>query len=173
MYVNSLSLSLSLPLGGAAFVLPLPNDQQTVDVGTPSVLFDCLTDGNIPPVTNHSWTFNGTPISHDGSNYILYPNGSLAVNDVQPSNAGMYTCTPQNTLGSFNSSSVTLIVNGKTQYICAVRIGLSITFKAGVELLGWLWGAIAQWSEHLQLKQEALGSIPGGCLGFFHFQLAY
>ena len=24
-----------------------------------------------------------------------------------------------------------------------------------------LWGAIAQWSEHLQLKLEALGSIPG------------
>ena len=25
----------------------------------------------------------------------------------------------------------------------------------------------AQWSEHLQLKQEALGSIPSGCPGFF------
>ena len=46
-------------------------------------------------------------------------------------------------------------------------IGLSITFKAGVELLRWLWGAVAQWSEHLQLKQEALGSIPGGYPGFF------
>ena len=32
---------------------------------------------------------------------------------------------------------------------------------------------MAQWSEHLQLKQEALGSIPGGCPGFFLFQLAY
>ena len=42
-----------------------------------------------------------------------------------------------------------------------------ITFKAGVELLRWLWGAVAQWSEHLQLKQEALGSIPGGYPGFF------
>ena len=30
-----------------------------------------------------------------------------------------------------------------------------------------------QWSEHLQLKQEALGSIPSGCPGFFLFQLAY
>ena len=36
-----------------------------------------------------------------------------------------------------------------------------------------MWGAIAQWSEHLQLKQEALGSIPSGCPGFFLFQLAY
>ena len=26
-------------------------------------------------------------------------------------------------------------------------------------------GAVAQWSEHLQLKQEALGSIPGGYPG--------
>ena len=36
-----------------------------------------------------------------------------------------------------------------------------------MELLGWLWGAIAQWSEHLQLKQETKGSIPGGFPGFF------
>ena len=28
---------------------------------------------------------------------------------------------------------------------------------------GWLRGAAAQWSEHLQLKQEVLGSITGGC----------
>ena len=26
-----------------------------------------------------------------------------------------------------------------------------------------MWGAAAQQSEHLQLKQEALGSIPSGC----------
>ena len=54
----------------------------------------------------------------------------------------------------------------------SLGMGLSITLKAGVELLRWLWGAVAQWSEHLHLKQEALGSIPGGCLGFFFFQLA-
>ena len=30
-----------------------------------------------------------------------------------------------------------------------------------------------EWSEHLQLKQEALDSIPGGCPGFFLFQLVY
>ena len=32
---------------------------------------------------------------------------------------------------------------------------------------------MAQWSGHLQLKQEGLGSIPGGSPGFFHFQLSY
>ena len=36
-------------------------------------------------------------------------------------------------------------------------------------MLRWLWGAVAQWSEHLQLKQEALGSIPSGYPGFFFF----
>ena len=43
---------------------------------------------------------------------------------------------------------------------------LSITLIGGVELPEWLWGTAAQWSEHLQLKQEALDSIPGGCLVF-------
>ena len=55
-------------------------------------------------------------------------------------------------------------------YTC---IGLSITLKAERGIPDWLWGAVAQWSEHLQLKQEALGSIPSGCPGFFLFQLAY
>ena len=32
---------------------------------------------------------------------------------------------------------------------------------------GWLWGAMAQWPQHLWLKQEVLGSIPGGCPEFF------
>ena len=38
-----------------------------------------------------------------------------------------------------------------------------ITLKAGVKLPGCLWGAVSQWPEHLQLKQEILGSIPGDC----------
>ena len=46
-------------------------------------------------------------------------------------------------------------------------MGLSITLKAGRGMLRWQWGAIAQWSEHLQLKQKALGLIPDGCPGFF------
>ena len=54
----------------------------------------------------------------------------------------------------------------------SLGIEFSITFTAGVELLKWLWGAVAQWSEHLQLKQKALGSIPGGYPGCFHIQLA-
>ena len=46
-------------------------------------------------------------------------------------------------------------------------MGLSVTLKAGRGMLNWLWGAMAQWSEHLRLKQEALGSIPAAALGFF------
>ena len=47
-------------------------------------------------------------------------------------------------------------------------MGLSITLKAGVKLPGWLWRAVAQWPEHLQLKWEVLvGSIPSGCPEFF------
>ena len=55
----------------------------------------------------------------------------------------------------------------------SLDIGLSIALKAERGIPDWLWGAIAQWSEHLQLKQVALGSIPSGCPGFFLFQLAY
>ena len=36
--------------------------------------------------------------------------------------------------------------------IC-LGMGLSITLKFGVKLPGWLWGAVAQWSDHLQLKE--------------------
>ena len=37
------------------------------------------------------------------------------------------------------------------------------TFKAGGEMLRWLWGAVAQWSEHLRL--------PSGYPDFVLFQL--
>ena len=50
---------------------------------------------------------------------------------------------------------------------CIKLLQVHITFKAGVQLLRWLWGAVAQWSEHLQLKQEALSSIPSSYPGFF------
>ena len=36
-----------------------------------------------------------------------------------------------------------------------------------MKLPGWVWGTIAQSSEHVQLKQEVLGVIPSGCPGFF------
>ena len=49
----------------------------------------------------------------------------------------------------------------------SLGIGLSVTFKTRVRLLRWLWGTVAQWLEHLQLKQEALGLIPDGYPGFF------
>ena len=48
----------------------------------------------------------------------------------------------------------------------SLGIGLSIALKAERGILDWLWGTVAQWSEHLQLKQEALGSIPSSCPGF-------
>ena len=66
-------------------------------------------------------------------------------------------------LGGLSTPADSLIIN--------LGIGLSITLKAGRGMLRWLWGAMAQWSEHLQLKQEALGSIPGGYP--FLFQLVY
>ena len=111
-------LSLSLPpspLGDRAFVLPGADEPITVDVGSPSVLFDCPTEGNVPPITSYSWSFNGAQISHDGSKYIVHSNGSLAVNNIQLSDAGIYSCAPQNALGNFNSSSATLTVNGKRE----------------------------------------------------------
>ena len=52
---------------------------------------------------------------------------------------------------------------------CLVNCSLILA----IGLVALLRGAVAQWSEHLQLKQEALGSIPSGCPGFFLFQLAY
>ena len=65
---------------------------------------------------------------------------------------------------------VPLVLDGEFYDWVCLGIGLSITLKAGVKSPGWLWGVVAQWPEHLQLRQEALGSIPGGCPGFFLFQ---
>ena len=50
---------------------------------------------------------------------------------------------------------------------------LSMYTFPSIHVHGGRWGAIAQWSKHLQLKQEALGSIPGSYPGCFLFQLVY
>ena len=52
----------------------------------------------------------------------------------------------------------------------SVLIAASIALKAGGKLLRGLWGDVAQWSEHLKLKKEALGLIPGS-YPFFCFVL--
>ena len=51
-------------------------------------------------------------------------------------------------------------------------VGLSITLKAGVKQLRWLWGAVAQRSKHLWLKQGTQIRFPAAAFGFL-LQLAY
>ena len=50
-----------------------------------------------------------------------------------------------------------------------MRMGLSTAFKPGELRLRWMWRVVAydQWSEHQQLKQEAMGLIPSGFPGVF------
>ena len=81
-------------------------------------------------------------------------------------------CTPVKSNATMNMSECWCSVLGglstlADSLITSLGMGLSIALKAGGGSLRWLWGAVVQWSEHLQLKQEALGSIPGGCPGFF------
>ena len=45
----------------------------------------------------------------------------------------------------------------------SLGMGLSVTLKAGVEQLRWLWGAVAQQLEHLRLT---LVHFPAAALGF-------
>ena len=47
----------------------------------------------------------------------------------------------------------------------SLGMGLSITLLAGVEQLRWLWGAVAQRSEHLQQKQEIWVQFPAAAFG--------
>ena len=47
----------------------------------------------------------------------------------------------------------------------SLGIGLSITVKAGVELLRWLWGAIAQWP-WVRSPAATLGFFTSGWLSY-------
>ena len=75
---------------------------------------------------------------------------------------------PQTTLKLvIQSYLVSVLISNFHSSNTSLGKGLFITLKAERESPDWLWGAVAQWSEHRQLKQEALGSIPSGCPGFF------
>ena len=43
--------------------------------------------------------------------------------------------------------------------------GGSLLGGSFMKLPGWLWGAVPQWPENLQLKRDILGLIPSGCPG--------
>ena len=54
--------------------------------------------------------------------------------------------------------------------ILSISLGIGCpTLKAGVELLRWLWGAVAHPSEHQQLKQGILGLFLRAILGLWVF----
>jgi hypothetical protein len=77
---------------------------QTVTAGK-TAQFSVTASGR--PVPTYSWSFNGTAISGATS-------GTYAIASVQSSNAGSYTVTVSNSLGSVTSTSATLTVNTAT-----------------------------------------------------------
>ena len=89
----------------------LPGDTEVSVESGSSVTLPCSTDGNVPMVTDHLWTHNGDPIS-TGGGYSLSSDGSLTISSVAVANAGTYSCSPVNALGTFNSTSIRLDVSG-------------------------------------------------------------
>ena len=77
-----------------------------------NVAFSCLVVGNPPPSV--SWTKNGVELDFTANHRVrLFStnnNHSLAITDVQQSDAGQYRCVASNTVGRSTSLSATLAV---------------------------------------------------------------
>ena len=96
--------SISLPK-----VTISPSSQLTVNDSNPSV-FLCSVSGN--PAANATWTkVNG---SLPTNRVKVTSDGLLRIKDVQPEDAGKYSCVAKNLLGT-DEKVVTLIVQSKIQ----------------------------------------------------------
>jgi len=96
----TLNLAMAVANGTAPQIATQPSSL-TVTAGT-SVSFSVSATGTAP--LNYQWNFNGTAVS--GATSATY-----SLNNVQSANAGTYTVTVSNSVGSVTSSGATLTVN--------------------------------------------------------------
>ena len=114
--VSLLTLS-AFPVGGGAAFVSGGEGEVRAESGSPSVVLTCPTEGNVPPVTSHTWSRNGVDITSDGTKHTIAPDGSLTISDVELGDTGTYSCTPANALGNSNSTSTTLDVESMCAHI--------------------------------------------------------
>ncbi|MDB6123148.1 MAG: Immunoglobulin I-set domain protein [Pedosphaera sp.] len=86
-----------------------------------NVVFNVGASGNSP--LSYQWSFNGT-------NLAGATGASLALNNVQPADAGVYAVTVINTLGSVASSNATLTVNVPVPPAPALTL-INVDFDSG------------------------------------------
>ena len=88
------------------------NPKDNTMVEGEDVAFSCLVGGSPPPSV--SWTRNGVELNftanHRVSLFSTNNNHSLAITNVQESDAGQYRCVASNTVGRSTSFSATLTV---------------------------------------------------------------
>ena len=89
-----------------AYVISI-SDSQTVSSGS-SVTINVTVDGT-PDDFTYQWFRNGILIAGE-------TNSTLTISSISTTDIGIYTCTPNNSRGSTNSSSTTISVAGKFIY---------------------------------------------------------
>ena len=110
--MRSLLTLSAFPVGGGEAFVSGGESEVRAQSGSPSVVLTCPTEGNVPPVTSHTWSRNGVNITIDGTKHTIASDGSLTISDVELGDAGTYSCTPANALGSSNSTSTRLDIAG-------------------------------------------------------------
>lgn len=111
---------------------------QTVEPGT-NVTFSVVATGS---ALNYQWIFNGTPLSGSTSS-------TLTITNVQTTNAGTYSVTVSNSVGTVNSSNVALLVlqdllagsrleNGSFQLRLSGAQGKNYAIEITTNLVNWI-----------------------------------
>lgn len=111
------------PPSGAPAITAQPQSQ-TVTAGA-NVTFTVTAAGTAP--LRYEWLFNGAPIAGATSS-------SLALNNVQTSQAGNYSVRVSNTAGSVTSASARLTVNPQSTALTITASPQSQTVKAGANV---------------------------------------
>ena len=100
MLVLLCSKFVIISLSGPAYAIGI------IDTATGNtVTLKCLA-GGIPSNFTYQWMKNGVTINGE-------TNVTLMIHSVSTSDIGVYKCTPSNSLGSTNSSSIIFSVTGK------------------------------------------------------------
>ena len=118
-YFNPIGTTLHiLTLSAPPVFLPSPSEVKTIE-GTSSVTLPCPASSEPPPTI--TWYFQQMILTFSDK-YTIDPAGTLTVFEVNPQDAGIYTCMAANVAGT-KTRTLTLKVGGEfcgegSQYMC-------------------------------------------------------
>ncbi len=169
--VTTSSVAVLTPIILPPFFLQQPLSQSIL-IGS-NVTFTAVVDGT-PPYA-YQWNFNGNPLADDGVHITGAMTPSLSISNLTTADAGSYTLTVTNVVGSTNTTAVLTVLVPPSITLNpvgrSVPSGLPTTFNAsasGIPTPSYQWQLNGTNIPGATGLSYSIGAVGTNNLGFYH-----